>query len=54
MTSVRSYAGASLVTGSEVRDAFETTKNQLEYEMAAILAVGGVPATQGEGPVQVT
>ena len=49
---MRPYADSSLVEGPEIREAFETTKPQGEFEIADVTSVGKDPARVGEHPVQ--
>ena len=50
---IRPYADSSLVVGAEVREVFEMTKYQGEFEIADVISVGKDPARVGEYRVQI-
>ena len=50
---MRPYADSSLVVGAEVREVFEITKHQGEFEIADVISVGKDPARVGEYRVQI-
>ena len=50
---MRPYADSSLVVGAEVREVFEMTKHQGEFETADVISVGKDPARVGEYWVQI-
>ncbi|CAN0328324.1 unnamed protein product, partial [Ascophyllum nodosum] len=50
---MRPYADSSLVVGTEVREVFEMTKHQGEFEIADVISVGKDPARVKEYPVQI-
>ena len=50
---MRPYADSSLVVGAEVREVFEMTKHQGEFEIADVISVGKDPARVGEYRVQI-
>ncbi|CAN0217617.1 unnamed protein product [Ascophyllum nodosum] len=52
MVRMRPYADSSLVVGAEVRQVFETTKHQGEFEIAGVINVGKDPARVGKYRVQ--
>ena len=45
---MRPYADSSLVAGAEVREVFEKTKHQGEFEISDVISVGKDPARVGE------
>ena len=53
MVQMRPYADSSLVVGAEVREVFEMTKHQSEFEIADVISVGKDPARVGECRVQI-
>ena len=50
---IRPYTNSSLVVGAEVREAFEMTKHQGEFEIADVISVGKDPARVGEYLAQI-
>ena len=50
---IRPYADSSLVVGTEVREVFEMTKHQGEFEIAVVISVGKDPARVGEYRVKI-
>ena len=50
---MRPYANSSLVVGAEVREVFEMTKQQGEFEIADVIIVCKDPARVGEYRVQI-
>ena len=50
---MRPYVDSSLVVGGEVREVFEMTKHQGEFEIADVISVGKDPARVGEYRVQI-
>ena len=50
---MRPYADSSLVVGAEVREVFEMTKHQSEFEVADVISVGKDPVRVGEYRVQI-
>ena len=51
---MRPYADLSLVVGAEVREVFEMTKHQGEFETADMKGIGKDPERVGEYRVQIT
>ena len=47
------YADSSLLVGAEVREVFEMTKRQGEFEIADVISVGKDPARVGKYRVQI-
>ena len=50
---IRPYTNSSLVVGAEVREAFEMTRHQGEFEIADVIIVGKDPARVGEYRAQI-
>ena len=50
---VRPYADSSLVVGAKIREVFEMTKHQGEFQIPDVISVGKDPARVGEYRVQI-